>query len=140
VLRSGACTAEDQRADALRQAKADREALTVAERRVRDAERELDEKTTAAWRKVVETETAKGAAEGQRDEAKANLRAYVERFDDLAKRANELTEATNTAATAGRKLEAARARTGPPAADGTRQAARQELIPGTGTTHFTSPV
>lgn len=82
--------AEDQRADALRQAKADREALTVAERRVRDAERTQKEETTAAWRKVVDAETAKGTAEGQRDEAKANLRAYIERFDELAKETGEL--------------------------------------------------
>ncbi|MBW4722425.1 hypothetical protein [Saccharothrix obliqua] len=98
--------AEDRRADALRQAKADREALAVAERRVRDAERELEESTTAAWRKVIEAETAKGAAEGQRDEAKANLRAYIERFDELATRANELTDANKKLTRNNARLEA----------------------------------
>ncbi|MCG8918264.1 hypothetical protein L6E12_20995 [Actinokineospora sp. PR83] len=79
-----------KRADAERAARLDREARLVAERLARDAEKEKQEQVGAAWVKVVEAERAQGQAEGQRDEAKANLRAYIARFDDLAGRHDEL--------------------------------------------------
>ncbi|MEU4807397.1 hypothetical protein [Actinosynnema sp. NPDC023587] len=85
-----------KRADAEKQAKLDREAKLVAERLARDAEREKTEQVNAAWAKVVEAERAQGKAEGERDEAKNNLTAYIKRYEDLADRHEALRKA-NTA-------------------------------------------
>jgi chromosome segregation ATPase len=80
---SRADVADRQRRDAA-------EASKIADRRARDAEKSAEETQHRAWREIADHDHKRGKAETAAEEAKANLKALKERFDQLADEHDEL--------------------------------------------------
>lgn len=111
--------------DAIRQARTDRDAKTVAERMARDAEKDKERQVGEAWRKVIDAEAAQGRAEGQAAELKANLDAYIERFNKLAAEHDELRKTNKALARDNTKLDTALAAAGAAATKAAETAAAE---------------
>lgn len=97
-----ATTAENKRAEAVRQANEARTAKQAAERLARDAEREKEEE----WIKRADAQAAQARAEQAAADTKANLDAYVTRYNRLADENTELEKKNKQVSGDNTRLEA----------------------------------
>lgn len=93
---------------AVQEAKEAREAKIVAERLMRENEADARKRVDDAWRQALANESEKAAAVARAGELKANLDAYVARFDKVAEEVNTLREANKKLTSANAAAEAER--------------------------------